>query len=62
MAAVDGVLPDESETGMCDLESLSFLFGRECSLRQNQGIIMDTFFRELPRCLADICSEKEGTV
>lgn len=30
--------------------------------RQNQGIIMDTFFRELPRCLADMYSEKEGTV
>lgn len=37
MAAVDGVLSDESKTGMCDLKSLEFLFGRECSLDKIRG-------------------------
>lgn len=37
MAAVDGVLSDESKTGMCDLKSLGFLVGRKCSLDEIRG-------------------------
>lgn len=37
MAAVDGVLLDESETGMCDLEGSSLLFRRECLLSKIRG-------------------------
>lgn len=37
MATVDGVLLDESEAGMCDLEGLDLLFGRECSLDKTRG-------------------------
>lgn len=37
MAAADGILLDESEAGMCDLEGPSLLFRRECSLGKIRG-------------------------